>query len=540
MHAPEPNRQHTKKNEPFMRLLTGIYHNLLDNPILTRELRRRMRGKALVYSIIGYIILMAVTSALILLASYNPLAMAREQDTQKMLEGLAVTGFTLFKWISAIQGLLVLIIAPTITAGMTTGEKEKKTFDFLRVTTITPWMYILGCFLSTTFYVSLALICALPLISLAFLYGGISRTNVLASGGVLLGTSMVLSSFGLLISSLRERTRTAQGIVVFMIFSMLFGGGILYQQTSVWLGTTSAMAAAQGGNTATQAASSLLIFGFTVPSWVIGAAGMLFLTGVFLLIATRKLFDPDETRALSHWQFAVIAVGIVGTMLGVTKGQVVTNFMGLVFVSLGSLLLGVAALCFAVGRMEVGDEIWHLKRLLPFLRPFDQTLPFLVLTGFAWYFGVTVLISWSAGLSSMTAELFQAAALVGIAGYAFFCVFARFATAITVGRKGAGRITLAVLIAFWFVIPILGAIMATASPFAFVGHGLMRLSPFFMMIEGINDPKLYGSTNSFLALPGIGAVAFYTVLGVVFLVIGEYRRFRRWRGFDYHYDMPAR
>ncbi|NJL08473.1 MAG: ABC transporter permease, partial [Methylacidiphilales bacterium] len=131
------------------------------------------------------------------------------------------TGQSLFKWITGIQAMLVLIIAPTITAGMTTGEKEKKTFEFLRVTTITPWMYVLGSFLSTVFYVSLALLCALPLISLSFLYGGVGRNDVIASGGMLLGASMVLSSFGLFISSVRERTRTAQGIVVFLIFALI-------------------------------------------------------------------------------------------------------------------------------------------------------------------------------------------------------------------------------------------------------------------------------------------------------------------------------
>ncbi|MBI5154994.1 hypothetical protein HZA57_07135, partial [Candidatus Poribacteria bacterium] len=142
--------------------MKALLINIFDNPILTRELRRRMRGKALVYSIIGYIILMTLTSILVLLANSDPFTMSSARDTQKMLGKLADTGQSLFRSISIIQGLLVLIIAPTITAGMTTGEKEKKTFEFLRVTTISPWMYVMGCFLSTVFYVSLALLCALP------------------------------------------------------------------------------------------------------------------------------------------------------------------------------------------------------------------------------------------------------------------------------------------------------------------------------------------------------------------------------------------
>src|SRR5690606_9683652 len=104
------------------RSLEGLYRNLFDNPILTRELRRRMRGKALVISMIGYIILMTATSILVLLARVGTASLIGGNDTQAMLQRLSETGTALFWWVSLIQGLLVLIIAPTITAGMTTGE----------------------------------------------------------------------------------------------------------------------------------------------------------------------------------------------------------------------------------------------------------------------------------------------------------------------------------------------------------------------------------------------------------------------------------
>src|SRR5690606_20788961 len=141
------------------------------------------------------------------------------------------------------------------------------------------------------FYVALALLCALPLISLAFLYGGVGRNDVLEVAGVLLGMSMVLSAFGLLISSVRERTRTAQGIVVFMIFSLLFGGTILLSNLRAWLGTGSATAM---GGAAAATPTGIALFGYSIPGWVLIAGGMALLTTVFLLVATRKLFDPEE------------------------------------------------------------------------------------------------------------------------------------------------------------------------------------------------------------------------------------------------------
>ncbi len=223
--------------------MNQILANVVDNPILTRELRRRMRGRVLIYSIISYITMMTISTVFVLLLrSPSPFAETNAEMLNKMKE----TGQGIFFWITAIQMILVLIIAPTITAGMTTGEKERQTFDFLRVTTITRWMYVMGCFLSTAFYVGLALICAMPLLSLTFLYGGVALREVMSMFMTLLGASIVLSSFGLFVSSVCDKTRPAQGIVVFLIFALLFGGAVVYSPIQLIFAGSSAASAAPG------------------------------------------------------------------------------------------------------------------------------------------------------------------------------------------------------------------------------------------------------------------------------------------------------
>ncbi|MCB2156935.1 ABC transporter permease [bacterium] len=509
--------------------MKAFLQNVFDNPILTRELRRRMRGKALIYSMIGYIILMTITSMLVLLASFS---ISNQEMTQEALAQMADTGQRLYRWITSIQMLLVLIIAPTITAGMTTGEKEKKTFDFLRVTTITPWMYIMGCFLSTVFYVALALLCALPLISLAFLYGGIGKVDVLSAAGELLGGSMILSALGLYISSIRERTRTAQGIVVFMIFITLFGGMFAMSQISAWLGTT-------GGGMTLSSTNSL-----GLPVWAMVGGGVILLTGVFLLLAARKLFEPTETRAFSHWQFGLISAIIVGIYLATTSGQTLGFNTILGFLTVGCVLLVVAVSCFSVGRMEVGDEIWHLKRLIPFLRPIDQTVPFLIAVGLLWYIAGEFFLGHVGSLGPTPPGMVESTVLLSLASYAFFCTFGRFATSLTVGRMGAGRITLGVVAGFWILLPIIGGAFNAAAinsegAMARLGDLIGRFSPFYVMIEGIEQAALYKSASSFFINPVSIQIIGYGLLALIFLGVGEYKRFKRWRGFDYHFDMPT-
>ncbi|MCC6547582.1 ABC transporter permease [Candidatus Sumerlaeota bacterium] len=510
--------------------MTRLFQNIVDNPILMRELRRRMRGKALVYSIITYIMVMAIVTVGILLL-YSPPPWANL--SQAMLKELQSTGLMIFRGVSGIQMLLVLIIAPTITAGVTTGEKERKTFDFLRVTTITRWMYILGCFLSTAFYVGLALLCALPLISLTFLYGGISLEDVVKMFFFLLGTSCVLSSFGLYISSVTERTRTAQGIVVFMIFGLIFGGFFLYQQYAFFFGSTAAV-----GTGGTAAPSSFFIFNVGIPTWSIGVLGMIGISWVFLLLAARKLFEPEDTRAFSHWQFALLFAIILGGFIGLLSANPFTKEVPEIsFLVSGYLMLLVAVQCFAVGRMEVGDEIWHLKRHLPMLRPLDQTIPYLAALGLIWYI---VLSSYGSFVKTplLPLGLVKSFLLTSLSSYAFFVFLARGVMGITGSRRKAAATTLVVALSLLVGFPIIIASMATLINVRSFWQECFAISPIASLVDGFISPKDYPLTGTG-KLVGIPATILYAVGAAGLAIYGEARRYKRWKNFDYHYDMPA-
>lgn len=512
--------------------MTAIIRNVFDNPILTRELRRRMRGKALIYSIITYITLMTLSTVLVLLAkSPSPFAEANQQ----MLDRMRATGEGIFLWITVLQGLLVLIVAPTITAGMTTGEKERQTFDFLRVTTITRWMYVTGCFLSTAFYVGLALLCALPLLSLTFLYGGVTLDDVIRMFFTMLGTSCVLSAFGLFISSVCDRTRTAQGIIVFLIFAMVFGGFIVASQVqAIFAG---AAAAAATGTSAALPSDRVFIFNIGIPTWVMGVLAMMVTSGIFLLLAARKLFEPDDTRAFAHWQFAVLFLSMLAGYLGfLAANPFTTELPELGYYLAAYAMLLIAVMVFAVGRMEVGDEIWHLKRLFPMLRPIDQTIPFLAATGLV-YWLMASRLSDVLPAPVLPVGVANSLVMVSVASFAFFCVLARAMTTFTMQRKKAGVYTAIGISFFLLLIPLVGATMAAA----FVGlegagRELVAFSPFGIAIDGFRNPNEYPATGT---ATGFFAVCAYIGLGVIVAIYGETRRFVRWRNFDYHYDMPV-
>ena len=507
--------------------MNAITANVFDNPILLRELRRRMRGKALVWSIMSYIALMTLSTIFVLLAhSPSPFA----QASIEMLQKLHTTGENVYLWITGIQSLLVLIIAPTITAGMTTGEKERQTFDFLRVTTISRWMYVMGCFLSTAFYVALALICALPLLSLSFLYGGVALNDVLRTFFVLLGGSCVLSAFGLYVSSVCERTRTAQGIIVFLIFAMLFGS---FLSASVY---RVAFAGATGAGGAS-AGAALYIFNTGVPRWMVFLLSLVGVTTIFLLLAARKLFEPEEVRAFSHWQFALVyAAALLGGLGFLNGNSFTTELVEMGYMACGFVLLIAAAQTFAVGRMEVGDEIWHLKRLFPVLRPIDQTVPFLVALGFGWYVAMGWLPQAVKTLISPPG-LVVSFKMVSLALFALLVFFARGMTGITGSRRKAGLYSMILITVTTLVFPMLVSVLRALAPdLPRIWTELFAFSPFAMLFDAFRDPANYPATG----VPvGTIAATIYGGLAVAMAIAGEYARWKRWRGFDYHYDMPV-
>jgi hypothetical protein len=511
--------------------MNAALQNIADNPILLRELRRRMRGRGLTYGIITYIVAMAISTILVILV-YTPSSLG--QSNVEMLSQMRLTGERIFQWITWIQSALVLILAPAITAGLTTTEKERQTFDFLRVTTITRWMYILGCFLSTTFYVMLALICALPLIALSFLYGGVALDDVLRTFLQLLTMSCLLSSVGLFVSSICEKTRNAQGIVVGMIFALFFLSLFLLMQIKfVFAGATTVAADEEA-----MAGQLIFLMGLGLPMWVFSALILIILTGFFLLLAARKLFDPEDTRALSHLQFALVLAAVLAAGYSLsTSNNFQTDTGALLYLALlYTLLLGGISI-FAVGRMEVGDEMWQAKRLIPALRPFDESIPYLLFLLGTWWIAIPVM--WQSATTSEVGDGFLGLFLTtSLASLAFFCVAGRTATALLPSKGKAALASLFAMVLFLALVPLFITILHIFFP---AHSGIIRelsyLSPFSLLLDASNNPNNY---QTLPAHAGRVAIGVYLTCALLLAIVGETIRYRRWRGFDYHYDMPAR
>ena len=144
-------------------------------------------------------------------------------------------GVDLFSVLVGMQVVLVCFIAPALTVSAISSERERMTYDSLRVTPLGARQIALGKLLAALGYVSLAVLATLPLFSVAFLLGGIEPVQLLMALCVVLASAFLFTTLGLFISSRMRSTVGATiltyaitlGVVLGLPVLLLVGGSII-------------------------------------------------------------------------------------------------------------------------------------------------------------------------------------------------------------------------------------------------------------------------------------------------------------------------
>ena len=139
------------------------------NPVMVKELRGRMRG------VRGFAI---ITIFLTLMSFFTVLLYLLRAPAG----GVVVTGDLgreLFIGVLFIELMLIIFIVPALTSGAITNERERKTYDLLQTTLITKATFVVGKLQSALGYIVLLLLSAIPLQSIAFLFGGVSEAELI-------------------------------------------------------------------------------------------------------------------------------------------------------------------------------------------------------------------------------------------------------------------------------------------------------------------------------------------------------------------------
>jgi ABC-type transport system involved in multi-copper enzyme maturation permease subunit len=207
------------------------------NPVVLKELRGRMRGMRAFVVLTVYLALMSGFVTLLYVLYSSSLSYYGFASGGQI-------GRVLFIGIVGTELFLVTFIAPTFTAGAISGERERQTYDLLRTTLLPARSLVLGKLVSALSYVLLLLLAAIPLQSIAFLFGGVTEAEVVLSFVILVVTAIALGSVGIYFSAVMQRTLTASimtygfalfvtlglPLIVFVIMSLF--GPLFYSMTA--------------------------------------------------------------------------------------------------------------------------------------------------------------------------------------------------------------------------------------------------------------------------------------------------------------------
>ena len=187
------------------------------NPVLLKELKVKMRGKRAVFLIGGYnLILTLLTIFIIKTTMQNNYSMRVDPNNI----------FATYAFMAVMQFGLISLIAPALTAGAISGEREKQTLDILMSTTLRHGSIITGKLFASLSHIILLIISSIPIFSIIFLYGLIGVKELVQLFAFYVVIAVTLGSIGLFFSTFIKKSTAANvlsyGVILFLYLGTLF------------------------------------------------------------------------------------------------------------------------------------------------------------------------------------------------------------------------------------------------------------------------------------------------------------------------------
>jgi len=205
--------------------------SFINNPIIAKELKSRMRGKQGFVMLTAYLALISLVIYVVFAYSVN--------TAGNSVWILQQTGKKIFQVVVLLELVMTGFIGPALTAGSITAERERKTFDTLRISLLSAREIVIGKLGAAVLFLLLLILAAIPLQSLAFFLGGVGLAEMLISIVML---ALVFCTLGLYFSSITKHTSAATVLTysTLALSVMILGAFFAYafRENSYLLSTT--------------------------------------------------------------------------------------------------------------------------------------------------------------------------------------------------------------------------------------------------------------------------------------------------------------
>jgi ABC-type transport system involved in multi-copper enzyme maturation permease subunit len=191
------------------------------NPVLVKEIRTRMRGSRAFVLLSAHLLALGLALLAVYLILRSDISLLNNPQQRGTFGKLI---FGLMVWLELI---MVSFTAPALTSGAIALERERQTFDLLRVTLLEARALVLGKYLAGLVFVFLLLLTSLPLFSPAFILGGVLLEEILIAVLILAVSALAFLAVGLFFSSLTSRALVAAVLSYAFAILINFGAPIL-------------------------------------------------------------------------------------------------------------------------------------------------------------------------------------------------------------------------------------------------------------------------------------------------------------------------
>ncbi|MDH7602072.1 MAG: hypothetical protein QHI38_07980 [Armatimonadota bacterium] len=346
------------------RVCEVVRDSILDNPVIARELRTRMREWKAFAIFGGYVLLAAV----VLLFHYG----AEISRSSGHIVISRSVGLEVFRSLAWVQAVLLTFVLPSLTFSSLTQELERRTIEMLALTRLTAGKIVLGKQLAGLLFALILVICTLPLASLCVMLGGISPWEVGLCYILLAAWCYLLTSMGVFWSSLCTRTVASS--------LLAYGTAATYFFMTMSMGATATFAAGPSpskvyvlaglnpGFAPDMCTMNTQVYGIDIPVWLVAVGLHIWAGALMLLVSSTHVKYKFAERALP---IRLMLIGLTATMTWLVIGDsTVTTSMaqnpeyvrGLIVIAVGVLLglicLGTTAVATGVPQLQPSQSIW--------------------------------------------------------------------------------------------------------------------------------------------------------------------------------------
>jgi ABC-2 type transport system permease protein len=187
------------------------------NPVIIKEIRTRMRGNRAFILVTIHLVILALVTTLAYLTVGSSLGSNTTLDQRRIL---GKSTFGLIIWLELVT---ISFVAPALTSGAISAERERQTFDLLRVTLLPARSLVLGKYAAGLVFILLLLFTSIPLQSPAFIVGGVLPEEIIIATLILLVTTLAFCAVGIFVSSLVSRTLLSTVLAYAYAIFILFG-----------------------------------------------------------------------------------------------------------------------------------------------------------------------------------------------------------------------------------------------------------------------------------------------------------------------------